>query len=368
MFFPMFIIQGEIVLKKAKIAVLVLTPEAKKIAVNLKKKQPNLDLFLSQRLAMSKTKNDFKTFSSLKKTVSKIFKDYDALVFIMSLGIVVRIIANLLESKKTDPAIITIDDQGQNVISTLSGHLGGANKLTLEIAEILKAKPVITTATDCNNKLAVDLLAQRLNCEIKPFKRLKKANSALLFKQELHIFSDYKFELKEDNNLKKYPLAEFDSSAQANVFKVIVDNHNFKLGKNQIQLFPKNLIIGLGCRKNTPFWKLEQALNQFLAQNNLAQASIKSLATIDLKKDETGILKLAAKYNWPLEIIERSEIKKVEADLEIAKSDFVKKTIGVSAAAAPAAILASKSGQLIIDKTKYSGITLAVVEEEIKSE
>ena len=122
------------------------------------------------------------------------------------------------------------------------------------------------------------------------------------------------------------------------------------------------------CRKNISFKKLEQAFKQFLAQNNLAQASIKGLATIDLKKDERGIVKLAAKYNWPLKIIKRSEIKKVEVDLEIAKSDFVKKTIGVSAAAAPAAILASNSGQLIIDKTKYSGITMAAVEEEIRSE
>lgn len=354
--------------EKAKIAVLVLTPAAKKNALKLKKENPNLDLFCSERLVGAKTKNQFKTFSSLRKIVTKIFKDYDALIFIMALGIVIRIIAELLESKKTDPAIITIDDQGQNVISTLSGHLGRANELTLEIAKILGARPVITTATDCNNKLAIDLLAQRLNCEIKPFKLLKKANSALLFKQELHIFSDYKFKLPVDDNLKKYPLSEFDNSAEANVFKVIVANHTFKLGANQIQLFPKNLIIGLGCRKNTPFKKLEQALKQFLAQNNLAQASIKGLATIDLKKDERGIVKLAAKYNWPLKIIERSKIKKVEADLEIAKSDFVKKTIGVSAAAAPAAILASKSGQLIIDKTKYSGITLAAVEEEIESE
>lgn len=352
--------------KQKKTAVIVLTPGAKNIALKLKGNNPKLDLYFSERLIDQK--NDFKTFSSLKKLTARIFSKYDALVFIMSLGIVVRVVADLLESKKSDPAVITIDEKAENVISTLSGHLGGANKLTVEIAEILKSKPVITTATDANNKLAVDLLAERLNCTIEPFQRLKKANSALLFNEQLHIFTDYSFKIKADPNIKKFALAELKKKTAEKVFQVIISNQIFELKKNQIQLIPKNIVIGIGCRKNISFIKLKRNLKKFLKKHNLKKKSIKSLATIDLKKDEKAILKLAETNDWPLSVIERSEIKKIEADLELEKSDFVKKITGIAAAAAPAAILASKSKNLIIDKNKYSGITLAAVEEDIINE
>ncbi|MFW6251991.1 MAG: cobalt-precorrin 5A hydrolase [Halanaerobium sp.] len=353
-------------LQEKKAAVIVLTPAAKKLALKLKTESKKLDLYLPKKL--KETDEDYFTFNSLGSLVSSIFEEYEALIFIMALGIVVRVIAPLLKSKRTDPAVLTIDDTAQNVISTLSGHLGGANQLTLEIAEILDANPVITTATDCSNQPAFDLLAQRLNCEIKPFARLKKANGALLFKQELHIFSDYQLNLKEDHKLRIYPLSELNQDLKSEAFEVIISNQKFKLKKNQLQLIPQNLIIGIGCRKGKTAAELDKALNKLLSEYKLNRESIKKLATIDLKKNEAGILKLAAKNNWPLEIIERQQIREIEKELKIEKSDFVKKTIGVAAAAAPAAVLAADSGSLIIDKQKYAGITLAVVEEEVKDE
>lgn len=347
-----------------KIAVFALTPAAEKIALKLKEKNNKLDLYFSERL---KNEEYFK-FKSLSKKTAAIFNSYDCLIFIMALGIVVRIIAPLIKSKKTDPAVITIDDKANNVISTLSGHLGGANQLCREIAEILNSNPVITTATNLSNKLAVDLLAERLNCSIKPFARLKKANSALLFGEELHIFSDYEIGLSEKEKVKIYSLNQLSSQQSKDVFEIIISNKNYKLKQNQLQLIPQNIVLGIGCRKNTSFLDLKKALNQFLADFNLAKESIKKLATIDLKKEETGILRLAAENDWPLEIIEREQIKLVEKQLDIKKSDFVKKITGVYAAAAPAAVLASDSANLIIDKKKYPGITLAAVEEEIEIE
>ncbi|OEG63224.1 MAG: cobalamin biosynthesis protein CbiG [Halanaerobium sp. MDAL1] len=353
-------------LKEKKAAVIVLTPAAKKLALKLKEEYQVLDIYLPSKLN-SESDNYF-SFNSLSSLVGRIFKEYDALIFIMALGIVVRIIAPLLESKKSDPAVLTIDDTAQNVISTLSGHLGGANQLTAELAEFLEASPVITTATDCNNKLAVDLLAQRLNCEIKPFERLKKANGALLFGRELHIYSDYKIKLEKDDSLKKYSLNQLSELSRSRAFEVIISNHKFNLRENQLQLIPRNIVIGIGCRKNKTAAEIEAALGSLLADFNLLPESIKKVATIDLKKEENGILKLAAANNWPLEIVAREKIQKVEADLDIKKSDFVKKITGVAAAASPAAILASAPGKLIIDKRKYSGITLSVVEEEMRDE
>jgi len=353
-------------LKEKNAAVIVLTPAAKEIALKLKAEYRHLDLYLPAKLD-KENENSF-TFTSLSSLVGKIFKKYDALIFIMALGIVVRIIAPLLESKKSDPAVLTVDDTAQSVISTLSGHLGGANQLTAEIADFLKARPVITTATDCNNKLAVDLLAQRLDCTIKPFGRLKKANGALLFGRDLHIFSDYKIKIEADDNIEIYSLEQLPEIRNSQAFEVIISNQKFKLQENQLQLIPRNIVLGIGCRKNTAAAEIRTALNRFLAELNLLPASIKKIATIDLKKEEEGILELAAENNWPLEIVSREKIKAIEADLDIKKSDFVKKITGAAAAASPAAILASAAGKLIVDKKKYEGITFSVFEEEVADE
>jgi len=90
--------------------------------------------------------------------IVELFKSNDALVCLFSLGAVIRLISPHLKDKKTDPAVIVIDDKAQFVISTLSGHLGGANKLTNDIADRLGATPVITTAADVNKTIAVDLV------------------------------------------------------------------------------------------------------------------------------------------------------------------------------------------------------------------
>ena len=89
----------------------------------------------------------------------------DALIFIGATGIAVRSIAPYVASKKSDPAVLVIDECGKFVISLLSGHLGGANELTLKTAEILNAVPVVTTATDLHRRFAVDVFAKKNNCK-----------------------------------------------------------------------------------------------------------------------------------------------------------------------------------------------------------
>ena len=103
----------------------------------------------------------------VKNTFNLLFYEYDSIIAIMASGILIRSISHLIESKTTDPAILNIDDNGNFVISMLSGHLGGANKLTLKIADLIDATPVITTSTDVNKKLGIDVLAKDLYLSIK---------------------------------------------------------------------------------------------------------------------------------------------------------------------------------------------------------
>ncbi|MDE6004987.1 MAG: cobalt-precorrin 5A hydrolase, partial [Oscillospiraceae bacterium] len=117
----------------------------------------------------------------------------------MATGIVVRVIADLIKSKDTDPAVIVLDQQGKFVISLLSGHLGGANALTSTIAEVLGAIPVITTATDIENMIAFDNFAKNNNLIIENLKNLKYISSAMLEHEKITVFSD--FALQEFDNI-----------------------------------------------------------------------------------------------------------------------------------------------------------------------
>ena len=108
------------------------------------------------------------------------FKTDDGLVFVGACGIAVRSIAPYVVSKKSDPAVLVVDECGKFVISLLSGHLGGANALALKTAEILGAEPVVTTATDLHDRFAVDVFAKNNHCAIFNMKAAKEVSAAIL--------------------------------------------------------------------------------------------------------------------------------------------------------------------------------------------
>ena len=117
---------------------------------------------------------------TLSEWTAEQFRSKDLLIFIGSTGIAVRSIAPYVQSKKTDPAVIVVDEQGRHAISLLSGHIGGANELTLLVAELTGAEPVITTATDLHGKFAVDAFAARRNLYMDSMPAAKEIAAALV--------------------------------------------------------------------------------------------------------------------------------------------------------------------------------------------
>ncbi|MGM0369482.1 MAG: cobalt-precorrin 5A hydrolase [Bacillota bacterium] len=338
------------------LAVIALTSSGEELALKLEKKLTDVDLYVAAKLNSNAEVNEFD--SSLQELVAELFLQYDGLIFIMSLGIVVRVLAPYIEDKRDDPAVVTIDETGANVISTLSGHLGGANQLTAKIAKQIEAYPVITTATDCQGKLAFDLLAQQLNCEIIPFDNLKLANAALVNEQRVNIFSDLELELDLAENVALFSLDDLGSKKG---FPVIISNQIIEISGAYLQLVPQNIILGVGCRKGVSVKQVETAINLALQKLGLAKASVKSIATIDLKKDESGLKEAAGKLGVELEIVAREEIKKV--DFDYTTSEFVKEQIGVGGVCEPTALLSAEEGELLLDKTSKNGVTVAVVKE-----
>ena len=203
-----------------------------KIAIiSVSKKGYELSLSIKDKLDLDSTiiRTDL-YHKDVKKYFPYLFEEYDAIIAIMASGILIRSIAHLIESKVTDPAILNIDDNGNFVISTLSGHLGGANKLTQKIADLIDATPVITTSTDVNKKLGIDVMAKDLYLSINDTKEILFFNKSILEDKEIFTFS---YESESYSILEGYE-NYFDIDTENNIITIYQSR---KLFCNRLCLF-----------------------------------------------------------------------------------------------------------------------------------
>ncbi len=287
-----------------------------------------------------------------------VFNSYEALVFVMACGIVVRAIAPYLKDKRQDPAVVVTDEKGRFAISLISGHIGGANKLAESIAGLTGGSAVITTATDVNNMLAFDVFAKDNDCVIENMNDLKHISSELVNGGKVALCSDYPLDgVSRDNIIICSDSRRYKCSVVLSNRKVIESGP----GKTLV-IRPKNLIIGFGCKRGVSSEDVQNAVLDFLSVNNKSMLSVKCIATVDLKQDEAGLLEFCREHRLPLKIIHRDAVSKVEN--MFSGSDFVKEKIGVAGVAEPCAVLAGDRAELICKKTVYRGITLAMSQEE----
>ena len=298
-----------------------------------------------------------RSFSAFSDMVDYAFKHYTELVFIMALGIVVRSTAPYVEDKYADPAIVVVDDLGLHAISFLSGHIGGANELTLRIAEIIGAHPVITTATDIHGKGAFELYLRARGIEPEPHREICKwANMELVEERPIWVIDENAFLALPigctaglQSMLEDYPEGQVI---------YIGDCDTPRLRQKCKALIPtKNLVIGLGFRKGKTQQELLSAIKETLKSHGLNFEAIKTIATIGLKAKEEGLMKLSETYHIPVTIIAESDIKEIQQLFN--SSSFVNETLGITSVSEPCAYLAS-SGQLIYEKWIVNGVTVAV--------
>ena len=318
---------------------------AKKFKEKLKEhlKDYDIDVFTLKKYDVENTIQieDFTT------NINEKFSQYDGHIFIMASGIVIRKIANLIGTKDKDPAVLLIDEGKHFVISLLSGHLGGANELTYSLANILKLVPVITTSSDVTGKIAVDTISQKLNAELEDLKSAKDVTSLIVNGQKVNILLPKNVKITDKNSADGF---------------ILVSN---KKNIEYTRIYPKNLILGIGCKKDTKAEDILSAIENCLDKNNLDIKSVKKIATVDVKENEQGLINAAKFLNLDLEIVSRDKIKKIQNQFE--GSDFVEKTIGVRAVSESVALLSSAgNGKFLVMKEIYNGITISIYEEEIE--
>jgi len=349
-----------------KIALIALSKHGKALGQKISSLFPEPIDFFVQENQIEEGDKDINSFPSgkLSKLVEEIFLRYQGLIFIMALGIVVRKIAPYIEDKRKDPAVVVLDEKGESVISVLSGHLGGANQLAREIARVINSRPIITTATDLHQRLALDLLAQQLSCEIKPFKNLKKISGAVVNDQRVAIYSSYPLPVEPTEKLRVLSLEDYSGGGDEDAV-VLVTNRLLNPPGNKPYAFlvPKNVILGIGCRRGIAKEQILEAVNLALTKAGLDQDSVKGLASIDLKKDEVGLLQAAEELGLPIKFFTKEEIARLEGDY--ASSQFVQEKIGVNGVCEQTALLALKNPRLVLPKTVLvPAVTVAVAEEQ----
>ena len=351
-------------LEDKKIAILSITNNGRELALRIKEIMKDVDVFFIKKDTDYKNDEITVVNKGLKEFIPQIFDKYDYLVFIMATGIVVRTIAPLVVSKFSDPAILVMDEKGNNIISLLSGHMGGANEMTLYMSDLINSHPVITTATDVNKKSSLDMIAKKLNGHIDDFRdNVLKINSILVNNEEVHLYIDGNYKINH-NGFTLYD-EKTDLDKVRNL--VVVTNKkdiNEMLNKNIenlnekiIKVTPKDIVIGVGCKKNTDSDHMKNSLIKFLKEYNIDINSVKEIGSIEIKKDEKAIIDLAKFLDVKFKTFSVEEISKVDYLYE--KSYWVKKNVGVYSVSDPVAHLLSE-GRQIINKQKYDGITFSI--------
>ncbi|WP_010249600.1 cobalt-precorrin 5A hydrolase [Acetivibrio cellulolyticus] len=291
--------------------------------------------------------------NNLYDFTKKAFETSSAIVFVGAIGIAVRAIAPFIISKAQDPAVIVVDELGEHVIPILSGHLGGANELAIDLAELLEGKAVITTATDINNVFSVDIWAKKHDLHIDNIENIKHISSAILNGQKMGFYCDFPV----DGGLPIF-LTNENADAGIYIYNSTGSKRNTLPFQNTLFMRPRQFIVGIGCRKGTEKGILEEVFLETLSKLSILPCLVKSVATIDIKKEENAITYLCEKYRYELKVYNSEELSKVKGDFTA--SEFVRSVTGVDNVCERAAYLASDAGEFVLRKTVERGITIAV--------
>ena len=331
-----------------KIAVIIASDQGAKLALTIRQELPSAELYSAVE------REHCTTISSIQTFVSEQFSRFDALVFIGALGICVRAIAPCVRSKYTDPAVINIDSSGNHVISVLSGHIGGANRMTLRLAAILGANPVITTQSDNNDLWALDTLGQTYGWKTNSTSPLNSVISTFVNTRPIALLLDIKDEgtrFMERTAPKHVSLFyHFDDIDQQQFEALIaVTPYIYPTSIPTLYYRPVILHLGVGCRRGCSPLGIQKHIFRTLENTGLSPLSLKSVSTIDLKKDEPLIHELVGDNNTELHIYTAEELQGIEVPNPSAKVLDVTNIPGVAEACA---LKTSGNTRLVLEKQK----------------
>lgn len=327
------------------------------------------DLFLPEKFRKERAASGASFFSCpIAGMMEKFFVEYREIIGFCAVGAMVRLIAPFLGDKKTDPAVVALDECARFAVSVVSGHIGGANILAEKVAGMLGAIPVITTASDVSRTLAVDLLGQGLGWKVEKWENTARVSADVINGERVGLVQT----CGEKDWLESAPIPEniylFSSIEEAQgerpesllliTDQLVADDRLGGLAEKTVIYRPKSLVAGVGCNKGAPLEELEEALQAVLKENGLSFHSIRNLATIDQKKEEPALLAFSVKHNIPISYYSASELNSVERVPNPSEAALAR--VGAQGVAEPAALLDSRNDFLLREKIKKGNYTIAI--------
>ncbi len=330
-----------------KVGVITFSKRGNQLAIESRKFWPDMTIWSKYE----NSQGNILPFGELHDCVKQAFLEKELLIFIGATGIAVRLIAPCLIHKRTDPAILVVDETGKFVISLVSGHLGGANAYAKQLASHLGGTAVITTATDCNGLQSPDLFAKENHFAVQNQHRLKMATALLLEQGYLTV-------LDVENRVKDLPqeykkIQELEHNTGLVIHWKLLD-----LVKEECYLIPRVVCLGIGCKRGKSKKELQEVVENVLEQAGIFKEAILRIGTIDLKANEEGLVEFAQELGCELDCYSAKELNQVKGNFH--RSEFVAQVTGVDNVCERGAILASRGGELMISRVAQNGVTVAV--------
>lgn len=343
-----------------KIAVLAITKNGVSIGLRLKEFFPTWEIFAPSKFSNGNKEIVWYSDTTSEKIV-ELFKNNNALICLFSLGAVIRLIAPYLKDKKTDPAVIVIDDKASFVISVLSGHLGGANELTQIIAQKLDAISIITTAADVNKTIAVDLVGREFGWKIDDDSTVTKISAHMINEENIGVYQEagkMNWCKELPKNVKIYHSLEEIKNSDSKGYLIISDKIlEGDFLKNSVVYRPPSLVVGIGLHWDTSKEIIKEGLDFCLQKFKLSEKSIAKLVSIKKPEDVKGLVDIGKEMGITVEYVNREELAEISAPNP---SDTVKAFEGTSSVSEAAAIKVS-GGELIVEKQKFPpNLTIAI--------
>ena len=294
---------------------------------------------------------------SLKNHLVNIWQDYNAIIFCLASGAVVRLISPLLQDKYRDPAVVVVDEAGKFVISLCSGHQGGADKLTNVLSRLLNATPVITGASHNLGLPGIDILGKPFGWQRgegdwnkvsavvargETVQVLQEVGSTL-WQQHLPEQHPFDFDFPERGERSPTPKAKIWISFTHRQFSPDSD-------LPEVQWHPRVLWVGVGCERGTSKKLIATGIEEIFRAHHLAEGAIAGIATINIKADEIGLVEFFQERNLPLRTFSAELLNCVEVPNP---SNIVAAEVGTSSVAEAGAILGAKQQE----ETDFYGCT-----------
>lgn len=341
-----------------KLALIAVTEHGLEQARTLRARLKRGEIFRPERYGPPASGWERLLTGALADRVPELFTRFDQLVFFLAAGAVTRLIAPCLQSKTTDPGVLAVDEAGQFVVPLLSGHQGGANAFARTVAGCLGAVPVVTTASDAIGGLSPDLLGEAFGWKAEPPERLKSAAMAIVNRAPVAIIQEVGGRgqwLDETDLPSNVTFVRHRQELPAQPFEQVLwitdrrVNDLADLPEERVLWYrPPSLVLGVGCERGISEAALEDGLARFLDEHRYALASIRTVASLDVKADEEAILALALRHGWETTFFSAAKLSAVASAPN--PSPVVEKCVGTPGVAEPAALLAAGATMLLVEK------------------